>query len=139
MTTLTAEESAIASSAENPGAAMAMRIVSGAAKLLGAAKLIPIASAHIDGCLYHGDSGTLFAEKLVAEKARVSVPATLNVGALDLLSARHVRLPSPAGGVNECNTRCGALRLRGGRGWEFTKRLCRSRRSIGGTRGFHRV
>ena len=96
MTRLTAEESAIASSAENSGAAMAMRIVAGAAKLLGAAKLIPINSAHIDGCLYHGDSGTLFAEKLVAEGAKVSVPATLNVGALDLLNARHVRLPGPA-------------------------------------------
>ena len=46
--------------------------------------LIPVVSAHIDGALYHGDSGTLFAERLVAGGARVAVPATLNVGALDL-------------------------------------------------------
>ena len=75
--------------------AMAMCIVGESARLLGAPRLIPIASAHIDGCLYHGDSGTLFAEQLVAGGARVSVPATLNVGALDLIRARNVRLDGP--------------------------------------------
>ncbi|HTR87698.1 MAG TPA: aconitase X catalytic domain-containing protein, partial [Reyranella sp.] len=51
-----------------------------------------IASAHIDGCLYHGDSGTLFAERLVSDGGKVVVPTTLNVGALDLLHAGRVRL-----------------------------------------------
>ncbi|MCV0395019.1 MAG: aconitase X catalytic domain-containing protein [Rhizobiaceae bacterium] len=74
------------------GAAMAMRIVVDAARLLGAERLVPIASAHIDGALYHGDSGTLFAERLVAGGARVSVRATLNVGALDLTGCSSVRL-----------------------------------------------
>ncbi len=41
---------------------MAMRIIAESARLLGAPRLIPIASAHIDGALYHGNSGTLFAE-----------------------------------------------------------------------------
>jgi predicted aconitase len=45
-------------------AALAMRILVGAARILGAEELIDIRSAHIDGCLYHGDSGALFAEKL---------------------------------------------------------------------------
>ena len=63
---------------------MAMRIVAEAARLMGAPRLIPVASAHIDGALYHGDSGTLFAEALVSGGASVRVPATLNVGALDL-------------------------------------------------------
>ncbi|MCB1470187.1 MAG: DUF521 domain-containing protein, partial [Rhizobiaceae bacterium] len=58
---LTAEERAIAAGSD--GAAMAMRIVAESARLLGAPRLIPIASAHIDGALYHGDSGTLFAER----------------------------------------------------------------------------
>ena len=75
------------------GAGMAMRIVAQAAKLLGATRLIPIASAHIDGALYHGDSGTLFAEKLVEGGAKVSVRATLNVGALDLTGCSRDRLP----------------------------------------------
>jgi predicted aconitase len=53
---------------------------------------VPVTSAHIDGCLYHGDSGTEFAEFLVAKGARVIVPATLNVGALDLRRPGNVRL-----------------------------------------------
>jgi len=91
---LTTEESAIASGARGPGAAMAMRIVAEAARLMGAERLIPIESAHIDGALYHGDSGTLFAEKLVEGGARLSVRATLNVGAIDLTGCSANRLPA---------------------------------------------
>lgn len=87
---LTPAETAIA--AGEDGAAMAMRIVAESARLLGAPRLIPVASAHIDGALYHGDSGTLFAEELVRRGARVAVRATLNVGALDLLGCSRVRL-----------------------------------------------
>lgn len=73
--------------------ALALRIVVETARLMGAEKLIPVASAHIDGALYHGDSGTLFAEKLVELGGRVAVPATLNVGALDLSCGAKTRLP----------------------------------------------
>jgi predicted aconitase len=73
-------------------AALAMRILVGAARILGAPALIDIRSAHIDGCLYHGDSGALFAERLVAAGAKVRVPTTLNVGALDLLHGGRVRV-----------------------------------------------
>ena len=72
---------------------MAMRIVAETARLMGAERLIPIESAHIDGALYHGDSGTLFAERLVAGGARASVRATLNVGAIDLTGCSRNRLP----------------------------------------------
>src|SRR5690606_32679396 len=78
---------------------MAMRIVAESARLLGAPRLIPIASAHIDGALYHGDSGTLFAERLVALGARVAVRSTLNVGALDLLGCARIRLEEPQRGM----------------------------------------
>ncbi len=78
---------------------MAMRIVAESARLLGAPRLIPIASTHIDGALYHGDSGTLFAEKLVEGGARVAVRSTLNVGALDLMGCSRVRLEEPARGM----------------------------------------
>lgn len=71
--------------------ALARRIVDEAARLLGARDLVPVASAHIDGCLYHGDSGVAFAERLVALGGRVAVPTTLNVGALDLLHAGRVK------------------------------------------------
>jgi hypothetical protein len=90
---LTSEQAAIAAGAQGEGRAMAMRIVAQTARLMQAPRLIPIRSAHIDGALYHGDSGTLFAERLVAGGARVSVRATLNVGALDLTGCSKNRLP----------------------------------------------
>ena len=74
---------------------MAMRIVAETARLMGAPRLIPIASAHIDGALYHGDSGTLFAEALVDGGAKVAVRATLNVGALDLIGCSRVPPAEP--------------------------------------------
>ena len=89
---LTAEEQAIAAGRDGEGAAIAMRIVAETAALMGAPRLIRIESAHIDGALYHGDSGTLFAEKLVEGGAKVAVRATLNVGALDLMGCSKVRL-----------------------------------------------
>ena len=91
---LTPEERAIAGGERGDGAAMAMRIVAETARLMGAPRLIPIESAHIDGALYHGDSGTLFAERLVAGGATTSVRATLNVGAIDLTGCSRNRLPA---------------------------------------------
>lgn len=93
---LTPEERSVAAGVRGNGTAMAMRIVAESARLLGAPRLIPIASAHIDGALYHGDSGTFFAEKLVEGGARVAVRSTLNVGALDLTGCSRVRLEQPA-------------------------------------------
>jgi predicted aconitase len=91
------EEQAIA--AGQGGAGMAMRIVAESARLLGAPRLIPIASTHIDGALYHGDSGTLFAERLVDSGAKVAVRSTLNVGALDLMGCSRIRLEEPQRGM----------------------------------------
>lgn len=93
MAELSPQEREIAAGAKGDGAAMAVRIVAEAARLMGAPRLIPVASAHIDGALYHGDSGTLFAEKLVAGGARVAVRATLNVGALTPYGCVATRLP----------------------------------------------
>ncbi|AZO05302.1 aconitase X catalytic domain-containing protein [Mesorhizobium sp. M2A.F.Ca.ET.043.02.1.1] len=94
---LSPKEQAIA--AGQDGAGMAMRIVAESARLLGAPRLIPIASAHIDGALYHGDSGTLFAERLVEGGAKVAVRSTLNVGALDLMGCSRIRLEEPQRGM----------------------------------------
>jgi predicted aconitase len=70
---------------------MAMRIASEMGRLLGAARMVSVASAHIDGALYHGDSGVHFAERLVAGGAKVAIPASLNVGGLDLLHPKTVK------------------------------------------------
>lgn len=92
MMRLTDDEQAIAAGRDGAGAAAALRLVAEMGRLLGADGLVPVASAHIDGCLYHGDSGTLFAEHLVAQGAKVRVPSSTNVGALDLLRPGNVRL-----------------------------------------------
>lgn len=86
---LTEDEHRIAGG--NDAAAMAMRILAEMGRLLGATRLIPVASAHIDGGLYHGDSGVHFAERLVAGRGRVAIPSTMNVGGLDLLKPGTVR------------------------------------------------
>lgn len=62
-----------------------MRLVLRAADALGAERLIPITSAHVDSCLYHGEATIDFVERLVDGGATVAVPTTLNIGALDLL------------------------------------------------------
>lgn len=78
------------------GAAFAMRLVVAAAEALGASRLVPIVGAHVDSCLYHGEASIDFVERLVDGGARVAVPTTLNVGALDLL---HPELWHGAEGV----------------------------------------
>ena len=90
---LTDEEQAIITGASGaPGDSMAMEIVVEAGRMLGADRLIEISSSHIDGCLYHGDSGVLFCEKLAEQGATVKVPATTNVGAVNLLKPSQSRL-----------------------------------------------
>lgn len=76
-----------------PGTAMAMRMVVALAKVLDADRLIPVHNAHIDSCLYHGQAGLDFAQKLVDLGARVAVPTTLNVSSLDLMHPGLIRLP----------------------------------------------
>lgn len=87
------EEQALLAGQSGAGSAMAMRLVCDSARLLNAPSLVKVASAHIDGALYHGDSGTLFAEKLQELGAKVSIRSTLNVGALDLTGCSTNRLP----------------------------------------------
>jgi hypothetical protein len=67
------------------GAALAMRLVVRAAEAMDAERLIPITRAHVDSCLYHGQASLDFVQRLLDGGARVSVPTTLNVGAVDLL------------------------------------------------------
>ncbi|CAN5469920.1 aconitase X catalytic domain-containing protein [soil metagenome] len=62
-----------------------MRLVVRAAEVTEAECLIDVTSAHVDSCLYHGEATLDFVQRLVDGSARVSVPTTLNVGALDLL------------------------------------------------------
>lgn len=82
---LTERDEALLAGEMGAAAQMAMRILVTMAGVYGAERLLDIESAHIDGCLYHGYSGLEFAERLAAGGARVVVPTTLNVGAMDLI------------------------------------------------------
>lgn len=86
---LTTTEQGMLNGAQGTAVQMAMRIITTMGRVFGAERLIEIDSAHIDGCLYHGDSGIDFAQKLVDGGAKAIVPTTLNVGAIDLLHPEH--------------------------------------------------
>ena len=83
--TLTTDEQAMLSGERGPGVAFAMELVVGFAAAMAAPSLLKISSAHIDGCLYHGQVNLDFVERFVATKAKVAVPTTLNVGSMDLV------------------------------------------------------
>ena len=66
-------------------AALAMRVLTRAATVMGATEMIDVTRAHIDGCLYHGQTSLDFVDRLVADGGKVRIPTTLNVGSLDLI------------------------------------------------------
>jgi predicted aconitase len=81
---LGAEEQAMLAGDEGEAVALAMRILLVAGRTQSAERLIPVASAHVDSCLYHGPSSQDFVDRLLQGGGRVRVPTTLNVGGLDL-------------------------------------------------------
>jgi predicted aconitase len=89
---LTAEDRSKLGGEAGDAVSLAMRIVVEMAGISRAERLIGISSAHVDSCLYHGQAGLDFAERLLARGARVIVPTTSNVSSLDLLHPGLVRL-----------------------------------------------
>ena len=83
--TLDARDQALLDGTAGPAAALAMRVVVRMAESMEAEHLLDITGAHIDSCLYHGQAGLDFAQRLADDGAQVSVPTTLNVSSLDLL------------------------------------------------------
>jgi predicted aconitase len=97
---LSEEDDAVLAGAAGDAARWCLRLVVALARVRGAERLIPVDSAHIDGCLYHGRAGLDFAERLVGLGGRVVVPTTLNVGSLDLRHPGVVRAdPETAAGA----------------------------------------
>ncbi len=111
MVQLTSADDAMLGGRDGAAAAMAMRIVLGTARMLGAADLTDIASAHIDGCLYHGDSGT--ALRRASRRRRRSGPGSRDA------ECRGARPPP-------CRPRQ-ASGPSGGDGAPHDARLCRTR------------
>ena len=89
---LTPRDEALLAGSEGPGVALAMRVLARTAAAMGAERLLDIVSAHVDGCLFHGQAGLDFARALVNGGASVVVPTTLNVSSLDLLHPDLVRV-----------------------------------------------
>ena len=87
-------ESGLLTGSHGEGARLAIQIIVEYAQALGAVELLPITRAHIDGCLYHGESGLDFAQKLTDGGAAVVVDTTLNVGGVDLIHP-HLNLGDP--------------------------------------------
>ena len=82
---LTPHDEDLLSGHRGDAARIGMRIIVEMARVAGARRLIDVRSAHIDGCLFHGRAGLDFAERLASAGGRIVIPATLNVGSLDLL------------------------------------------------------
>jgi predicted aconitase len=89
---LTEDDRAALAGERGKAVALSMRIVTAIGEVAGAARLLDVESAHVDGCLDHGEAGLDFARRLSRGGARVTVPTTLNVSSLDLLHPGLVRL-----------------------------------------------
>ena len=63
----------------------AMQFLYNYGRIVGAKGFIPITCAHIDSCLYHGQSSQDFVDSFTDLQGTVSVPTTLNVAAVDVL------------------------------------------------------
>ncbi len=82
----------------------AVRLLQRYGEAVGADKFIPVTSAHIDGCLYHGPSSIDFARSFVELGGRVRIPTTLNVAAVDTVHpAWHCGAPEVIPAQRELN------------------------------------
>jgi predicted aconitase len=91
---LSDEERAMLAGEFGEATRLAMRILTRMAPLYGASSLLAVTRAHIDGCIYEGEAGLEFAERLASCGGRVRVPTTLNVVSLDHRHWRQLGLPA---------------------------------------------
>ena len=75
---LSAGDRAMLGGAEGPAAALALRMICALAAEQGAASLIDVTRAHIDGCLYASPANLAFAQRMAELGAKVRIPATMN-------------------------------------------------------------
>ncbi|QEL22356.1 DUF521 domain-containing protein [Bosea sp. F3-2] len=80
---LSASDRRLLAGDEGIAAQQAMRIVCAMARQQGAAGLVDVTRAHVDGCIYAGPANLIFAEKMEALGAAVRVPTTMNAISVD--------------------------------------------------------
>jgi predicted aconitase len=81
---LTAIDRELHDGAHGDAARLAMNVLLRYGNALGADSFVSVTSAHIDSCLYHGQSNTDFARLFVDLGGQVRVPTTLNVAGVDV-------------------------------------------------------
>jgi cis-L-3-hydroxyproline dehydratase len=91
--TLDPEERAMLAGDLGAAAQFALRLLMRMAPLYGATGLIPVTRAHIDGCIYSGDAGLEYAERLADMGGMVRVPTSLNVVSLDRARWQSLGIP----------------------------------------------
>ncbi len=80
---LSERDQAMLAGKQGPATALAMSIMTRFAAVCDAPTLFDVTQVHIDGCIYEGEAGLEFAEKLASWGGRVAVPTTLNISSLD--------------------------------------------------------
>jgi predicted aconitase len=90
-----------------------MQIVTEAASIYSADRLVGVTKAHIDGCIYTGNGGLAFAERLRDWGGSVVVPTTLNAISVDQRRWRtqgvDERFGVPASRLAEAYVEMGAM------------------------------
>ncbi len=76
----------------------AMRIICAMAANQGAARLIDVTQAHIDGCIYASPANLTFAQKMADMGAQVCVPTTMNAISVDRSNWQAQGVPPSFGG-----------------------------------------
>ncbi len=92
---LTAEQEKMLAGKKGKGTQKAMEILVGLGDIYDADSLIPIQSAHISGISMKtsGEAGLNFIKELVENKAKVSVPTTINPAGMDLQKWEEMGVP----------------------------------------------
>ena len=85
MISLTQHEQDMLDGKHGEAIALSMRIITELGRIRGAKKLVDVESVHIDGCIFYGQAGLDFANRLVELEAKVTIPTTVNVGSIDLI------------------------------------------------------
>ena len=93
---LTTRQQEMLEGKEGEGKKIAMRIVARMGELYGAKRLLPVHSAHMDGCCYTTiwDAGLDFVEYLVKIGTKVEVPSTTNITARDTKAWQLLKTPA---------------------------------------------
>ena len=81
--TLSDRDRAMLAGGEGPAIQLAMAVLTDMARASGAARLIDVTRAHIDGCHYAGPAFLAFAERMVEIGAKVRIPTTMNAISVD--------------------------------------------------------